>query len=122
MHPEVVPTAIGDGQAFQLERYKSIAAMVRRQVEGRIAGQRHSGPHDWNTLLETKFGSAVDEEELRARTEKTAALKELFQARISVLAGPAGVGNSLQPTRGSECRSVTPRADGKGTRSRARAG
>lgn len=94
MKPEVVSAPMDGTVALQLERYKAIGAEVRKQVEGRIGGKRHTVEHDWTAFLKKKFGPATDNEEKRARTEKAAALKELAEARFSILAGPAGAGKT----------------------------
>lgn len=94
MHPEVVSAPIDGAIALQLKRYQSIRAEVRKQVEGRIGGKRHTVGYRWLDLLNEKFGPAFDNEEIRARAEKAAALTELAEARFSVLAGPAGAGKT----------------------------
>ncbi len=94
MKPEVVSAPMDDNVALQLERYKAIGSEVRKQVDGRIGGKRHTIEHNWMGFLEKKFGLAKDKEEMRARTEKAAALKEIAEARFSVLAGPAGAGKT----------------------------
>jgi hypothetical protein len=94
MSPEIVAVALDGDIALQLGRYKSIGDLVRKQVNGRLGGQRHAVSCDWDGLLEKKFGPTTDVEEKRARTEKAAALKELAEARFSVLAGQAGAGKT----------------------------
>ncbi|MBI3957614.1 MAG: AAA family ATPase [Chloroflexi bacterium] len=94
MAPEIVPLVTDDDLILQLDRYKAIGEEVRKQVNGRVAGQRHTITHNWAALLEKKFGPSTDEQEMRAREEKAAALKELAEARFSVLAGPAGAGKT----------------------------
>jgi hypothetical protein len=94
MLPEIVAIELDDGNALQLARYKLIGDVVRKQVNGRMAGQRHVIAADWAELLDQKFGPAKDEDEKRARQEKGAALRELSEARLSVLAGPAGAGKT----------------------------
>nr|WP_255595547.1 AAA family ATPase [Lysobacter sp. BMK333-48F3] len=94
MGPDIVPIAAGDTEAFQLDRYRDISALVQKQVIGRIGGQRHAVTQDWRGLLDGKFGATTDAEESRARQEKAAALAELAEARFSVLAGPAGAGKT----------------------------
>lgn len=93
MAPEIAAVD-ASGPALQLQRYKDIGELVRTQALKRVRGQRHSVSRDWNKLLEQKFGSSSDEEELRARSEKAAALTELAEARFSILAGPAGAGKT----------------------------
>lgn len=94
MQPEIVPVTMEDGMGLQLVRYQQIGEEVRRQILGRIGGKRHVIQCDWSALLEQKFGPTTDEEEMRARAEKAAALAELAEARFSVLAGPAGAGKT----------------------------
>ena len=94
MAPQIVATQASTGLALQLERYRTIGDLVRKQVLGRMGGQRHKINCDWVGLLNSKFGPSNDPEERRARQEKSAALTELAEARISVLAGPAGAGKT----------------------------
>ena len=95
MAPDVI-TITNHGQtAFQLDRYRVFRELANRQIIGRVNGQRHHITHDWLALLEAKFGSAKDDQdELRAREEKAAALAEMAQSRFSILAGPAGAGKT----------------------------
>ena len=96
MAPEILPATEDSGSdaSLQLERYHTIAKMADRQVLGRIGGQRHVVARGWAALLDKKFGETPDVEEKRAREEKAAALKELAEARFSVLVGPAGAGKT----------------------------
>lgn len=94
MAPEIVPARINDSDGLQLARYSAIAELVRRQALGRVGGLRHTVARDWAALLAAKFGKATSPEEVRAQTEKAAALKELAEARFCVLAGPAGAGKT----------------------------
>jgi ATP-dependent exoDNAse (exonuclease V) alpha subunit len=94
MAPDISTSDVNGEIAFQLERYKRIGEIVRKQIEGRIGGKRHVVARDWTKLLEKKFGPSTDQEERRARSEKAAALKEIAEARFSVLAGAAGAGKT----------------------------
>lgn len=94
MAPDICATEMDGELALQLRRYKEIGDIVRKQVEGRIGGKRHSVSHDWAKLLDEKFGAYTDNEERRARNEKAAALKEIAEARFSIFAGPAGAGKT----------------------------
>lgn len=94
MAPELIQVPMSVDHALQLERYQQIGALVRQQALARVKGQRHKLERDWSKLLDEKFGKSNDAEELRARQEKAAALKELAEARFSVLAGPAGAGKT----------------------------
>ena len=94
MGPDISGTEIDGQLALQLDRYKTIGEIVRKQVEGRIGGKRHTVARDWAKLLEQRFGPCVGDDERRARKEKAAALKEIAEARFSVLAGAAGAGKT----------------------------
>lgn len=94
MAPEIVPTPLQGGSGLQLERYKTIGDLVRKQVLGRLGGQRHKIDVDWQKALVAKLGKPIDAEDMRAHKEKIAGLKELAEARFSVMAGPAGAGKT----------------------------
>lgn len=94
MAHEVVPVVTDGDLSLQLQRYSTIGDLVRKQVNGRIGGQRHTLTQDWGGVLDKLFGTTADPEEKRARSEKAAALKELAEARFSVLSGPAGAGKT----------------------------
>jgi len=94
MAPEISSAEMNGSVALQLDRYKGIGDEVRKQVNGRLGGKRHVLAADWTNLLNKKFGPVTDEEEKRARLEKAATLKEIAEARFSVLAGPAGAGKT----------------------------
>ncbi|OGV39518.1 MAG: hypothetical protein A2X48_12845 [Lentisphaerae bacterium GWF2_49_21] len=94
MAPEVVSVEMGGQRALQLNRYSKIRELVRKQVLGRVGGQRLVLARDWRKLLDTKFGIVEDTDEKRARDEKAMALAELAESRFSVLAGPAGAGKT----------------------------
>lgn len=88
----------GDGQfAYQLDRLRRVGQVINRSVQRRLKGKRHEGAIPWRELLDAAFGGKApedDEEEEDARTEKAAALEELFASRLSVLIGPAGTGKT----------------------------
>ncbi len=91
---EIIAVESSTELALQLKRYRTIGELIRKQVLGRITGQRHVLSRDWAMLLEEKFGEGTDEDELRARQEKTRALAELAESRFCILAGPAGAGKT----------------------------
>lgn len=84
--------------ALQLGRLGEMGAVIRSAVEKRIGGKRLVIEADWRRLLDAHLaGQATgqaDELEESARAEKTAALKELAESRLSVLIGPAGTGKT----------------------------
>lgn len=93
MAPEIVPAPLDEDQGLQLDRYKVIGDLVRKELR-RVDGTRHVVVIDWNQALLDKLNEPVDEEDEWAHVEKAAALKELAEARLSVLAGPAGAGKT----------------------------
>lgn len=93
MIPEIVPAPLDDDQGLQLDRYKVIGELVRKELK-RVDGARHVVAVDWKQAVLAKLKAPVDEEDKRAHEEKSAALKELAEARLSVLAGPAGAGKT----------------------------
>ncbi|MGO9234966.1 MAG: AAA family ATPase, partial [Methylocella sp.] len=86
------------GPALQLGRLAEMSETIRVAIAKRIQGARLPVQADWRKLLDkhlTAVGAGGDGEvEEKARGEKTAALKELAEARLSVLIGPAGTGKT----------------------------
>jgi ATP-dependent exoDNAse (exonuclease V) alpha subunit len=94
---EIELTALQDGgTAYQLMRLSEVGAKIRDGVLRRLQGKRLPIQADWKELLDKRLGPAdpADDDELRARTEKAAALAELAASRFSVLIGPAGSGKT----------------------------
>ena len=93
---------MADGSpAYQLQRFTETARLIRRMVQKRLGprSRRHPGTHDFRTVVDESLGElppdATDRaSEERARTEKAAALAELFASRLSVLVGGAGTGKT----------------------------
>ena len=94
MAPEIVPAVLQGDAGLQLQRYKTIGDLVRQQILGRLGGKRHTVKVDWQKALTAKLGNPLDAEDSLAHQEKIAGLKELAEARFSVLAGPAGAGKT----------------------------
>lgn len=104
----VTPCALADGRpALQLRRLSNARELIAATLGAWIRrGRRHVIDADWMALLSTALDAtlaasgrptapgALDEDELRARSEKAAALKELAESRCSVLVGPAGTGKT----------------------------
>lgn len=92
-----VPMA-NDSPALQLGRLAEMGSIIRTAIDKRIDGARLAVEADWRRLLDDHLGpqdpDKVDELEDRARSEKTAALKELAESRVSVLIGQAGTGKT----------------------------
>jgi ATP-dependent exoDNAse (exonuclease V) alpha subunit len=88
------------GTAYQLHRLHDIDCLIRRSVDKRLNANRHDITENWRGLVDKAFGrnDVVDAEEKdqeeKARQEKTAILKELAEARLSVLIGGAGTGKT----------------------------
>ena len=97
--PRVIQVPIQDGSpAYQLSEYYSAGEVIRSSVVKRVNGARHSAQIDWGNLLNQTLGDKPgqnDVEETTARKEKTAALKELYESRFTVLVGPAGTGKTM---------------------------
>ncbi len=94
---ETVEIAGGD-TAFQIDRLVNTRNIIKSAVSRRTKGIRHTSGHDWRELLDEELGNIENiedqEQEERAREEKAAALRELFESRIGVLVGPAGTGKT----------------------------
>jgi ATP-dependent exoDNAse (exonuclease V) alpha subunit len=98
---EIIKTQLADGTpCYQLSRLALVGEVIRNSILKRVGGKRHEIKENWRHLLDgqlPKMSSIPDAEkdqEERARKEKTAALKELAEARFSVLVGPAGTGKT----------------------------
>jgi ATP-dependent exoDNAse (exonuclease V) alpha subunit len=88
-----------DAPALQLQRLADVGEIIRDAVQKRIKGKRLTVVGNWRALLDqhlAQMGAAKERDEFEegAREEKTAALKELAEARLSVLIGPAGTGKT----------------------------
>lgn len=85
-------------RALQLGRLVEVRDAIRAAVNKRVQGERHTVPANWRELLDKHlppFEASKDKElEEKAREEKTAALKELAESRLSILIGPAGTGKT----------------------------
>ena len=83
--------------AWQLDRYDKTRALIAARVRKRRGGVRHTGDEDWRARIDAAIGhpaGAGDADEEAARTEKAAALAEVFRSRVSALIGPAGTGKT----------------------------
>ena len=94
MAPEIVKVEAEGELALQLDRYREIREIVRKNVCGRIQGKRHTVDQDWTEQVAKKFGAPTDADERQAQEEKAKALAELAESRFSVLAGRAGTGKT----------------------------
>ena len=84
--------------ALQLTRLAAMGQIIRTAIEKRIKGKRLAVNADWRKLLDAQLkaqgAGETDELEESARAEKTSALKEIAESRLSVLIGPAGTGKT----------------------------
>ncbi|MCK4661207.1 MAG: AAA family ATPase, partial [Phycisphaerae bacterium] len=84
--------------ALQLGRLAEMGQVIRTAISKRINGRRLSVQANWRKLLDDhlreKGAARDDDDEEKARQEKTAALNELAESRLSVLIGPAGTGKT----------------------------
>lgn len=85
-----------DPQLVALNRLRELEKLVGDTVRGRArrTNPPPSSPIDWRAALVRRFGEPTTEREAAALTEKAAALKTLFDQRISVLTGSAGTGKT----------------------------
>lgn len=102
----IVEVPLADGSpALQLGRLAEMGNTIRSAIEKRVKGKRLTVNANWRQLLDEHLmaNGAVPLKELepvareleeKAREEKTAALKELAESRLSVLVGPAGTGKT----------------------------
>ena len=85
----------GGEKAYQLNRLFEMDEMIRSSVRKRLRGARHEIDENWREIIDHAFtGQPQSERGERARTEKTAILKELAESRLSVLIGGAGTGKT----------------------------
>lgn len=84
--------------AYQLVRFSKTRLIISQKVDDRVNAKRHTLVANWPNLLEAalaEFTKGVpDAQEVKARDEKIAALKEISESRFSVLIGPAGTGKT----------------------------
>ena len=96
---ELTKTKSGE-VAYQIDRMVECRTIIRREVNGRIKGSRHSKEYEWSDEidrgLEEDAGQSAGsgEQQALASVEKAAALEQLYRSRLSVLIGPAGTGKT----------------------------
>jgi ATP-dependent exoDNAse (exonuclease V) alpha subunit len=95
----IVLEEMKDGErAYQLQRLSETRKIISQKISDRISGKRLPLSADWPKLLDEALNPFTkgkpDTQELNARKEKAAALKEIAEARFSVLIGPAGTGKT----------------------------
>lgn len=99
LEPFLNPQTMKNGaKAWQLAELDMARQIIAREIRSRAGGKRHSGEHDWRSLIDARLPEISEagdpEREDRAREEKAAVLKELFESRVSVLVGSAGTGKT----------------------------
>jgi len=104
--PEIVPIEMRNGgTAYQLVRMQAFDDIIRQSVDKRVnSANRHQITENWGKIVNEAFDkvkplktitdSAEREREMKARQEKSAILKEIAEARLSVLVGGAGTGKT----------------------------
>jgi len=98
---EQVPLADGS-PGYQLDRYGVTGGLIRKTISKRTGprSRRHSAQLDWRRKVDEAIDQPLPpagperEAEDKARTEKAAALEELYSSRLSVLIGAAGTGKT----------------------------
>lgn len=92
---KLVPHTTVDGaMAYQLNRLNKAALLINETVTKRMEGRRHDIDLEWDAYLSQEISFGEDQADRRAKQEKIKALKELANARFSVLIGPAGSGKT----------------------------
>lgn len=87
-------------EGWQIDWLEEARSIISREVNRRVKGRRHEISVDWARLVDEIINFPLPQEDMeraleeRARREKTAALRELFSARISILSGAAGTGKT----------------------------
>ncbi|MGC3977779.1 MAG: ATP-dependent RecD-like DNA helicase [Paludibacteraceae bacterium] len=85
-------------RAYQLKRFSETREIINQKITQRVNAKRLELNADWASLLDDALKAFTkgkpDEQELKARKEKAAALKEIAESRFSVLIGPAGTGKT----------------------------
>lgn len=95
----IVLEEMKDGErAYQLQRFAETRKIISQKISARVNGKRLPLTANWPQLLDEALNPFTkgepDKQELSARKEKAAALKEIAEARFSVLIGPAGTGKT----------------------------
>lgn len=95
----IVLEEMKDGErAYQLKRFFETRDIISQKIDDRINGKRLPLAANWKNLLDEALKPFTkgepDTQELHARREKAAALREIAEARFSVLIGPAGTGKT----------------------------
>lgn len=82
--------------AYQLERLYQTSNLISNKVKKLKSASRYEINVNWTELLNNELGDydSSDEEEYKAREEKSQALKELADSPFSVLIGSAGTGKT----------------------------
>jgi len=95
----IVLEEMKDGErAYQLQRFTETRTIISQKIDDRVNGKRLPLTANWQSLLNEALKPFTkgepDTQELKARKEKATALKEIAEARFSVLIGPAGTGKT----------------------------
>lgn len=96
MAEEIVTVNMKNNEmAYQLVRLKEIDDLIRSSISKRVnSNKRHIVNEEWRNIVDEAFAGAIDDKEEKAREEKAAILKELAEARLSILSGGAGTGKT----------------------------
>ena len=88
-----------EDDAFQLDRYVETSKLIGAAITKRRNGKANAGESDWAALVNEAIDegnkiSTLTADDIKARKEKAAALKELYRGRVCLLVGSAGTGKS----------------------------
>ena len=90
----------GGEKYYKLRRYEEFSYEIERKVRKKLKSGRIEISADWEKILDDYLRKMTipahpdAEKEKRIRIEKTAALKELAESKVSVLIGEAGTGKT----------------------------
>ncbi|MGW6375007.1 AAA family ATPase [Rhodococcus sp. NPDC055112] len=93
----ILGTVVGEGvPAYKLLRLAAVAAVIRQQVDPRLAAPRYANMANARAAIDDAIDVPIDDdpEEEAARSEKAVGLAELYASPLSVLIGPAGTGKT----------------------------
>ncbi|MFB6604308.1 hypothetical protein ACFCXR_00630 [Streptomyces noursei] len=100
--PQLCRTGLADGTAaYKLRSASRRGHWIRNVFEELRAATRYAAPPDLAATLHAvldqqgKVAEDARADESRAREEKTAALREIYEGRLTMLNGPAGTGKTM---------------------------
>lgn len=95
LNEEIIKREMKDGtDYYKLVRINKFDQLIENRIKKRLAAEKLQVNANWEEIVNSRFGKEKDKDEIKARKEKVAILKELAKSRISVLVGGAGTGKT----------------------------